>query len=157
MLLKDSEWDPTNKNNRPRPNMRPKTKHLSHRCWGSKWPAPTEKPTGKGGGLRTPPFPVGSEVGGGHLDVQHRRFPAPGQKPGIRISLGAPMYARRMCPGPGYLKSVISGRFSASADVHERIRQKRGTRSNVKRILMAGSGAILQDWWPSRSGVGNLE
>ena len=43
----------------------------------------------KGGGLRPPPFPVDFAVGGGHLDPQHRRFSAPGQKPGRWIRLGA--------------------------------------------------------------------
>jgi hypothetical protein len=49
---------------------------------------PTAKPTGKGGGRSPPPFPVGFVIGRSHLDPQHGRFPAPGQKPGIRICLG---------------------------------------------------------------------
>ncbi len=36
----------------------------NRRCWGSKWPPPTAKPTGKGGGLRPPPLSVGFAVGG---------------------------------------------------------------------------------------------
>ena len=55
---------------------------------GSKRPPPTAKPAGKGGGLRPPPFPMGCAVGGGHLDPQNRRFPAPGQKPGINRLAG---------------------------------------------------------------------
>ncbi len=42
----------------------------------------------KVGGLRPTPFPVGFAVGGGHLDPQNKRSPAPGQKPGITPDLG---------------------------------------------------------------------
>ena len=71
----------------------------------SKRPPPTGKPIGKGRGRSPPPFPLGLPVGGGHLDPQNRRFPAPGPKRAIRISLGAPlnrpcktMLARRSMP-----------------------------------------------------------
>ncbi len=38
--------------------------------WGSARLPPTAKLTGKGGGLRPPPFPMGSAVGGGPLGHQ---------------------------------------------------------------------------------------
>jgi hypothetical protein len=40
----------------------------NRRCGGSRWPPPTAKPTGKGGGRSPLPLPVGFAVGGGQLD-----------------------------------------------------------------------------------------
>jgi hypothetical protein len=56
---------------------------------GSKRPPPTARPTGQGGGLRPPPFPMGLAVGGDHLDVKNQRFPGQGYGVGGLFSDGS--------------------------------------------------------------------
>ncbi len=78
----------------------------------SKRPSASPKHTGKGGGLRPPPFPVGSGEAEGCLDPQARRFQDRHNyfwTSGTSCATGAVSKARVLGTGSGWVWPGLSG------------------------------------------------